>query len=279
MQGLKSCFPCPALRPYVRAYAQRWTDVTDSAIFQVTPALTEQVLEFEFGYPIRVFFSNGTEYVSTRNDLVGAVTRSDSQSYATGLFLPPGVQSFAVFFQPAGFSHLFGVPMYETTNRAFDASMVAGPCIRALWNILGENPSFERRVEIVEQFLQARISRTFPPGETGSLANYIMQRRGTISMMELATRSGLGLRQFERTFLKQAGCSPKIFARVARFQSALDAKVANPKRTWVELAQDFRYHDQMHMIHDFEKLGGTSPGELLALIGDMRPPALASAAK
>jgi methylphosphotriester-DNA--protein-cysteine methyltransferase len=275
MQGLRSCFPCTALRPFVRAYAQRWTAVTDLPIVQTTPAQSEQVLEFECGNRLSALYSDGTEYVCSRVELIGPVTRDSDRPYAVQLKLPPGTESFAVFFQPAGFSHLFGVPMCETTNRAYDASSVTGPGIRNLWQMLCENAGFESRVRIVEQFLLGRANRTLTYDKIAGIANYILLRRGMVGVSDLANRGGLGLRQFERTFLTHVGCSPKVFSRVARFQSALDAKVSSPNRSWLELAHEFGYHDQMHMIHDFEKLCGNSPQELLAHLGDMRPPALA----
>jgi transcriptional regulator GlxA family with amidase domain len=82
------------------------------------------------------------------------------------------------------------------------------------------------------------------------------------------------LRQFERDFRREVGASPKVFARIARFQAALDAKIAAPKRSWLDIAHTFGYYDQMHMIHDFATLGRNSPTRLVSQIGDSRPPAL-----
>jgi hypothetical protein len=84
----------------------------------------------------------------------------------------------------------------------------------------------------------------------------------------------VGLRQFERSFVREVGASPKSFARIARFQSAFDAKLVSPQRTWLDIAHSFGYHDQMHMIHDFEALGRTTPTHLIAQMADVRPPAL-----
>jgi transcriptional regulator GlxA family with amidase domain len=89
----------------------------------------------------------------------------------------------------------------------------------------------------------------------------------------------MGLRQFERQFRRETGASPKVFARIARFQAALDAKLASPRRTWLDIAHAFGYHDQMHMIHDFEGLGHNTPTQLITELGDVRPPALASSEK
>jgi transcriptional regulator GlxA family with amidase domain len=90
---------------------------------------------------------------------------------------------------------------------------------------------------------------------------------------ELARQTGLGTRQFERKFLQSIGVTPKRFARVARFQSALDAKLMSPGRSWLDIAHALRYHDQMHMVHDFQSLGGNTPVQLFSEIGDARPTA------
>lgn len=69
---------------------------------------------------------------------------------------------------------------------------------------------------------------------------------------------------------------PEHFARVTRFQTALDSKLTAPQRTWLSIAHDLGYHDQMHMIRDFHALGGASPTGIPGELGDMRPPALAA---
>jgi transcriptional regulator GlxA family with amidase domain len=95
---------------------------------------------------------------------------------------------------------------------------------------------------------------------------------------DLAHQDFMGLRPSERRFQQETGASPKSFARVARFQAALDAKLASPGRTWLDIAHTFGYYDQMHMIRDFADLGSGAPTHLIAQMGDVRPPALASAA-
>lgn len=101
-------------------------------------------------------------------------------------------------------------------------------------------------------------------------------RHGAVSIPRLSRTDQLSLRQFERIFRADVGMSPKVFARVARFQSAVDAKLHNPGRTWLEIAHSFGYYDQMHMIHDFESLGRNTPTQLLSQMGDVRPSALVS---
>ena len=74
--------------------------------------------------------------------------------------------------------------------------------------------------------------------------------------------------------LSRVGLSAKLFAKITRFQMALDAKLRRPDRLWISIARGFGYHDQMHMLHDFQHLGGATPSCLSFQIGDCRPPAL-----
>ena len=79
----------------------------------------------------------------------------------------------------------------------------------------------------------------------------------------MAGRAGLGLRQFERRFVQQVGVSPKLLARIARFEAALDRMARLPQGSWTEVAHRFGYFDQMHMVHEFAGFTGDTPTRTL----------------
>jgi methylphosphotriester-DNA--protein-cysteine methyltransferase len=64
-------------------------------------------------------------------------------------------------------------------------------------------------------------------------------------------------------FKQRVGVSPKLFARIIRFEAALKTKAALPHLSWTMVAHEFGYHDQMHMIHDFQHLSGETPAGIL----------------
>jgi AraC-like DNA-binding protein len=271
MHQLRNARPCLELRPYVRAYAQRQTGIADPLVIEVTPAQLEQILEFDFGSTFDIWHSDGRHQVCDEINIVGSQTSFARVQFASR------VESFAIFFQPTGFWRLFGVPPSELADRGgTDATAVLGSSVRMLWNHLGESLSFEDRVRIAESFLLDRLARALHTSHITLAADYLFYVHGTVRIVDLARANGLGLRQFERLFLRDLGIAPKVFGRIARFQAALDTKIAHPIRSWLEIAHALEYHDQMHMIHDFEKLGGTAPSKFLAQLGNMRPPALAS---
>jgi len=80
----------------------------------------------------------------------------------------------------------------------------------------------------------------------------------------LADGVGLSARHFAPRFSEHAGMSPKLFARIVGFQAALGTKAFCTGTSWTEIAHNFGYCDQMHMIHDFEQLAGGSLKEMLA---------------
>lgn len=266
MQTVVSAQPHHELRPFVRAYAQRVCDPRAVPVLEFVPAQLEQVINFEFGTMPGIRHQNRM--------LTDAVLLGGAQSSFSGyLELRPGVESFVIFFQPAGFSTLFGVPLSTLSNQFDDATAIY-PVFRSLWNRLGDLRTFASRVSIVEQYLLSRAASAAASDGVTATAQYLFRRRGAIKISALAHLHGLGLRQFERRFKRGTGLSPKAFARVARFQAALDAKAASPGRTWLDISHSFGYYDQMHMVHDFESLGRNTPTNVIAQMGDVRPAAL-----
>jgi AraC-like DNA-binding protein len=276
MIALRMAAPCPVLREFVRVFAQRRVQQSDALtdrVIEPIPARLEQTLEFQFGECFNVKHWDGHREKTPQIAIIGAHVHGVTQ-----IELHPGTYSFGVFFRPTGFSRLFGVPVNELANRGYDATSISDQLHR-LWLRLAQSATFEQRVAVIECVLLARAARSAKKDKMLSAAEYIFSSHGAIRISHLADETGLSLRQFERRFVQSVGITPKLFARVARFQTALDTKIAAPQRSWLQIAHALHYHDQMHMIHDFQELAGDSPTHLLPRIGDARPSALLSSAE
>jgi AraC-like DNA-binding protein len=234
----------------------------------LVPPRLEQTLEFNFGQPLSFLHANGVRQSSSPVMIVGASASGGMLS------VPSGVHSFVVFFQPTGFSRLFSVPMVELSHRAHDAFAVLGVGLRALQGRLGECDTFIQRVLTVEAFLLKRAAVFAPSTPMEDRVSAMFAEYGAVRVRDVAHFHGLGLRQFERKFLAQTGLQPKLYARIARFQSALDAKISWPTRPWLDIAHGLGYHDEMHLVRDFHGLARMTPGKCLSLVGDTRPPAV-----
>jgi hypothetical protein len=116
---------------------------------------------------------------------------------------------------------------------------VFGSVITRFQERLADCRTFEERISVANQFL---IRRTL----AASRRDGIRQRPPRFSAGPAARASppwpdapALGLRQFERRFVQQAGVSPKLFARIARFEAALDGMARSPQGSWTEIAHLF----------------------------------------
>jgi transcriptional regulator GlxA family with amidase domain len=83
-------------------------------------------------------------------------------------------------------------------------------------------------------------------------------------------------RQFERGFVNQVGMRPKLYSRIARFEAALDRKARSAAKSWTDVAHELGYHDQMHMVHDFQDFTGETPGKALHFVESLSPEQIAA---
>ncbi|MBB3131212.1 AraC-like DNA-binding protein [Paenibacillus rhizosphaerae] len=88
--------------------------------------------------------------------------------------------------------------------------------------------------------------------------------QGQIRMSTLAAECDLSLRQFERRFKQCMGVSPKVFARLLRFEALLTSWIQGPTCSLADVSSYLGYHDQAHVIHEFKTWAGCTPTAFLA---------------
>ena len=181
-----------------------------------------------------------------------------------GLLACGRIDNFTIHFQPSGFNRLFRIPMTELTDAAYDAYAVMGHEIPRLEHELGDTTGFAERIQIIEERLIRMLGCHSTPDPVAIAANLLFASNGIHRVSAMATYSGLSPRQFERRFLAQVGVPPKLYARIVRFNAALDQKLRMPGRAWSCIANDHDFYDQMHLVHDCRAFTGESPSRFMA---------------
>lgn len=254
--------PAPPLRGIVRFYAHREVRLREGAVVHPVPARAFPLLEFVLGGSIRVSHRDDPRVVtSPRTVLVGPQTHCFSRLQFRGV-----VECFVVLFQPAGLHRLFSIPMQELTDRALDARSVLGAFASRFEQMIAGCRTFSERVRMADSYLLRRALEAHRAGRISAAASQFLSASGKVRIGDVAAESGLSVRQFERGFMQQLGVSPKLFARIVRFEAALDRKARSSATSWTEIANDLGYFDQMHMIHDFKIFTGGTPTLALAEI-------------
>ncbi|MDQ0769543.1 AraC-like DNA-binding protein [Pseudarthrobacter defluvii] len=259
----------PVLRPFVRAFAQR--TVTGVVEVQPMPAFLETVINFEFAGPLILGSAAAGFQPGRPLGLMGPHTQAGNSLRFEG-----SIDSFAIFLQPAALWTLFRVPTRAVMETDYDAEDVLGAPIVELWHILAELPGFAERTRAAAKFIYRAAALGHGETPTTAAASWLARHGGQIAIPDLAMHMNVSVRQLERSFLREMGMQPKRFARVARFQAALDARVGRPDRSWLDIAAECGYHDQMHLVHDFQAFSGLSPTFTIERLGDSRPSALAA---
>ena len=247
--------PAPALRHLIRHYYQVKDSLVRGVSLQPVPARSPQIIEFMFGthYQVRKRGCEAPENVRAVA-LVGARTSPSAE-----LILSGNVDAFTIVFLPGAFSMLFGVPAVELTNGDFNGQEVLGQRINELHCRLGEATTFHDRVRVADKVLTAARPATESVSAIVHTARAMIRNEGSVRVSDIVHQTGLGLRQFERRFAHEIGVSPKLYARIIRFEAALQRRAITPSMSWTDIAHDLGYHDQMHMVHDFTRLSGDSP--------------------
>ena len=85
-----------------------------------------------------------------------------------------------------------------------------------------------------------------------------------LSVSAVLQQTGYSAKRFTRHFRSAVGLTPKVYARVRRFQSALRTIANEDQPDWTGIALNCGYFDQAHFIHDFRAFSGINPSTYLA---------------
>ena len=252
---LEQASPAPQRRNYVRCFQQRRAHIRGAATIYPIVARPDQFLEFYLQDPYIVRIADGAPpEIVPRSVVVGPCTRPRAQ-----LVLHGQIDVLTIQFRPAGFHRLFRMPMGEFADQAFDARLIIGPKFRDFEQKLARASTFEERAWAASAFLLECLTERSGGDAVAAVANRFLSERGVLDIVDAAAEAELSVRQFERRFNEQVGVPPKLYARIVRFNAALEAKKSAPRRLWTDIAHDFGYYDQMHMVRDFEDFTGENP--------------------
>jgi AraC-like DNA-binding protein len=167
-----------------------------------------------------------------------------------------------VHFKPGGARPILGIPPGALADAHTDLAELWGTTARELRERLGTAANLEQRFQLLEATLLTRLARPCPrhPAVRPALSDL---ERGGQNVGQIAERLGLSRRRLIELFTADVGMTPKLFARVQRFQRAL-ALARRDSIAWAELAPRAGYCDQSHLVRDFVSFSGFAPTALVA---------------
>jgi AraC-like DNA-binding protein len=177
------------------------------------------------------------------------------------LYFQGRFETLGICFYPHALKTLFGFDAHELTDSCLDLSLLTSRKKDHLEELLTSTVRQDRQIELLSTYLAAHAHQS--KGQVDATIHTvlleILQCRGNLSLVELQRRIGLSERTLERKFQQQVGISPKLFARISRFQASLQQLKTNRNAKLSDIAYDNGYTDQSYFIRSFREFTGLSP--------------------
>jgi AraC-like DNA-binding protein len=186
-----------------------------------------------------------------------AVIRHDGEQY--------GIH---VRIEPFAARQLFGLPAPELAGAVFDLADVWGRRAAAeLLDRLASAASWDERLNELDRFLAKRVQAAGPvpqpPGEVAWAWGRLVAAGGRVDVARLAEEVGWSRRHLSQRFGRELGLSPKVAARVLRFERSCDLLRRPEPPNLALTAALCGYYDQAHLNRDWRALAGCTPGAWL----------------
>jgi AraC-like DNA-binding protein len=264
VQGLQweiaSRAPSPALAPHVREL-QGYLEHGDSVVSRREFPGLQVVVILEFEPRLRVYASGRLgPHASYAGGFVAGVSDAFTQTEHSGF--QAGIQ---LNLHPLGARRLFGVPLRELRGQTVHFRDLMPKAERELSSRLAELASWDARFDLLEAFVQRRLGAAKPANRSVAWAlQRIAQTRGALNIHELTVELGYSHKHVVALFHDQVGVTPKLWARLMRFERLRAELARGTGCSWAELALACGYYDQAHLARDVRQFTGAPPGELLA---------------
>lgn len=186
------------------------------------------------------------------------------------------MRNVSIELTPLGARRLLGIPAAELAGQIVDLDAVLGKVAAELTERLAMAPNWEACCSVLDETLGALATRISDLCRTDDRAlrtwHRILITGGAAQIGDLAVESGYSHRQLREKFVREYGISPKLAARIVRFErsSALVKDLERsryratiPATSLSEIATRCGYYDQAHMTRDWNDLAGCPPSEWL----------------
>jgi AraC-like DNA-binding protein len=169
---------------------------------------------------------------------------------------------FGVKFRPGGLRPFLDDSISTLTDCVVPAEQVFGQPVLTLASSVRRMESAEQMAEAASAFFLTRLPAPDSSATlSGELVDAILNDPTILSVEELASRRGIGVRTLQRLFKDYVGVSPKWVIRRYRLHELVERFHSGEAFDGAQVALDLGYADQAHLINDFRNLAGYTPTE------------------
>jgi AraC-like DNA-binding protein len=168
------------------------------------------------------------------------------------------------YFYPYALPMIFGSPAKLFAHTQIRLSDINENEARRLSDQVLHSKNTDEQLAFVTTFITSKIKHAFIDPRVRAGVNLMMAMHGNCDVEQLADHANLSERQLERKFSDSVGVSPKLLARLIRFQHVLRTPVSD-RTSLTDIALAAGYYDQSHFIRDFSEFSGLNPKAYFSL--------------
>ena len=239
--------PASPLRPFIESYWKVQTRPGESGV------LHEQI--YVDGQP-DILFNFGCAY--DRCGIAIPHGNVDGQrDYPVVIAQQGEINLIGVRFRPGGLAAFTRLPMHELANQVLDLRNGLAAGAESLEYQLYDAVDFDQQASLLDRFFLSRLHSTEAHQLTLHLARQIAS--GEVNIQQVSAEAGYSIRTVDRLFRQHLGLTPRLYARIQRFQSALRLLSGTGTLSFLQVALATGYYDQAHFTHDFSAFAGMTP--------------------
>lgn len=181
----------------------------------------------------------------------------------TQLNLTGNFSLIGIRFYPNALRSIYRFDTRELTDSCVDLNLLSKTDEVYLSENLASSTSTSDKLNLLSQYLFSLIRKNNSRVDsiTKFALSQIINSNGCMPMKDIQEKLKLSERSLERKFNQHVGISPKLYARVCRFQAALNQLKSNQYSKLSDIAFDNGFADQSHFIRTFKEFAGCSPFE------------------
>jgi AraC-like DNA-binding protein len=169
------------------------------------------------------------------------------------------LRTLGIRFKPGAFTALFRTDMSTHADREAPLAQVmpASDARELLGNVTAAGTN-AARFRAAEAWLSSRVPdvETLRSNPTRRAVRLVLESRGQTRIDAIAEALGISRRRLERSFARDLGIRPKLYARIVRLNAALAALGDGERVRMVDAALEAGYFDQAHMAREFRAVAG-----------------------
>ncbi len=216
---------------------------------------------------------NLPEYRDNEGNLMGWDDGMSGHSLggSISITVPSGVSVVGCSIKPSFFYETFKVPVHELNNTIVDLFAVFGREGVELKEKLQEAANSSAIVKVLNGFFTQQLTWINSKQSFVEYAqNELIRRKGFIQIDKLCEITGSSYKSIERRFIKSVGMTPKMYARVLRFNHAYHLQKYHNELDWSDISLIAGYYDQNHLIKEFKYFSGIAPNNFIDGDNDLK---------